>query len=141
MGVCVIETKTKTARKSHHCDYCGKIIEKGEEYSYQKTIFDSAFCEWRTHLACARVAAAIWDYVDPDDGMSEDEFRDGCQEIRQEFICPDCPKWNMEYGDCDDDLTYCIDKMDEVFETHELYKAGREAYCEIWKCRERKIDG
>ena len=140
MGVDVIESKTKTARKSHRCDYCGEIIEKGEEYSYQKNIFDGTFYEWHTHLACSRVASAIWDYVDPDDGMSDQDFTDGCQEVCQKFVCPDCPKWNKEFGDCDEDQTYCIDKMDEFFKTHELYKAGREAYYEIWKCRE-KVEG
>ena len=55
-----------------------------------------------------------------------------------ESINHNCPKWNKEYGDCDDDLTYCIDRMDKIFQTHELYKAGRGVYCEIWKCREKE---
>lgn len=133
----VIESKIKTARKSHRCDYCGKNIEKGEEYDYQKSVCDGTFYEWRAHLACTHVASAIWDYVDPDEGMGDQEFVDGCQEVCRRFICPDCQKWNKEYGDCDEDLTYCIDRLDAFFETHELYKAGRDVCYEIWKCRER----
>ena len=139
MSVDIIESGTRNARKRHRCDYCGEIIEKGEEYDYQKNIFDGTFYEWYAHLACSRVASAIWDYCDPDDGMSDQDFQDGCQEICQRFVCPDCPKWNKEYGDCDDDLTYCIDRMDEFFKTHELYKAGRKAYYEIWKCRDKQV--
>lgn len=70
--------------------------------------------------------------------MSDQDFTDGCQEVCLRFICPDCPKWNKEYCDCDDDLTYCIDRMDEFFKSHELYKAGRKTYYEIWKCREKE---
>lgn len=38
MGVDVIESKTKTARKPHRCDYCGEIIEKGEDEVYVRSI-------------------------------------------------------------------------------------------------------
>ena len=70
--------------------------------------------------------------------MNDQDFTDGCQEVCQRFVCPDCSKWNKEYGDCDEDQTYCIGKMDEFFKTHELYKTGRKAYYEIWKCREKE---
>ena len=80
MSVDIIEQKSKVARKSHHCDYCGEIIEKGETYDYQKNIFDGIFYEWHIHLACSRVASAIWDYCDPDEGLSDQEFQDGCQD-------------------------------------------------------------
>lgn len=83
------------------------------------------------------MASAIWDYCEPDEGMSDQDFMDGCQEVCQRFICPDCQRWNGEYDDCDDDIPYCINRMDEFFKTHELYKAGRQAWYEIWKCREK----
>jgi len=31
----------------------------------------------------------------------------------------------------------CIDRMDEFFKTHELYRAERKAWHEIWKVREK----
>ena len=139
MGVEVIEVRDRKARKSYRCDYCGEVIEKGEEYSYQKNIFDGTFYEWRTHLACSRVASAIWDYCDPDDGMSEQDFYDGCREVCRRFVCPDCEIWNEEFENCEMDKAYCVDKMDEFFNGHELYKAGREAYYEIWKCKEKVV--
>lgn len=143
MSIYIIEQKNKIARKLHRCDYCNELINKGEEYEYQKNIFDGDFYEWHTHLSCAHVASAIWNYCDPDDGMDDQQFQDGCQEVCQRFICPDCSKWDKEYEGCIDDKSYCIDKMDEFFKTHELYKAGRKYYYEVWKCREieRKENG
>jgi ribosomal protein L24E len=130
--------KNVKARKQHACDWCGKSIEKGEEYERQKFLYDGDFYEWHSHLACSRIASAIWDYCDPDEGMDEDQFHEGCSEVCKMFICPDCPEWNKEYEDCDKDESFCLDRMDKFFETHELYKAGRGAYYEIWKCREKK---
>jgi hypothetical protein len=132
-----LDRKIRTARKSHTCDYCGQTIKKGEQYEWSKNIWEGTIFEWHNHLSCGRIASAIFDYVDPDDGMSDQDFCEGCQEVCQRFICPDCPKWNKEYGDCDDDLTYCIDRMDKFFETHELYRAGRKDWYEIWKCRKK----
>ena len=130
----------RKARKPHKCDWCRQVIEKGEQYEYQKYVYDGKIYDWKTHLACSRVASAIWDYVEPDEGMTDDEFADGCQEVCQRFICPDCPKWNKEYEECEDDESYCIDKMDEFFQTHELYedRSMRTYRYNVWKCREKE---
>lgn len=130
----------RKARKPHKCDWCGQVIEKGEQYEYQKFVCDGQMYDWKAHLACSRVVSAIWDYFDPDDGMSDDEFADGCQEVCQRFICPDCPKWIKEYEECEDDESYCIDKMDEFFQTHELYedRSMRTYRYKAWKCREKE---
>lgn len=133
----LIEQKNVKARKPYKCDYCGRIIVKGEVHDWQKYIYDGSFYEWRCHLSCARVASAIWEYVDPDEGMSDQDFMDGCQEVCQRFICPDCPHWDKEYEGCDNDESYCIDRMDEFFQKYELYCAGRQGYAHIYKCREK----
>ena len=129
----------RKARKPHKCDWCGQVIEKGEQYEYQKFVYDGQMYDWKAHLACSRVASAIWDYVDPDEGMTDDEFADGCREVCQRFICPDCQKWDKEYEECEDDESYCIDKMDEFFQTHELYEdmSMRTYRYKMWKCREK----
>jgi len=132
-----LETKNVIARKMHLCDWCNQAIAKGEEYERQKFKYDGRIDTWHAHLACSRVASAIWDYADPDDGMDSWEFDENCCEVCREFICPDCPEWNKEYGECEKDESYCIDRMDDFFKTHELYRAGRKGYGEIWKCREK----
>lgn len=129
--------KTRIARKEHTCGYCNQKIAKGEEYEYTKYKYDGSLYEWKNHLACGRIAAAIWDYVEPDDGMDDQQFQDGCCDVCHDFICPDCPDWDKEYGECGKDESYCIDRMDAFFKTHELYKAERKSYYQIWKCREK----
>ena len=132
-------TVVRKARKPHKCDWCRKVIEKGEQYEYHKFVDGGKMYDWKAHLACSRVVSEIWDYVDPDEGMNDEEFMEGCQEVCQRFICPDCQKWNKEYEQCDDDESYCIDKMDEFFQTHELYedKSMRTYGYKAWKCREK----
>ncbi len=129
--------KDVVARKEHRCDWCEEAIKKGEKYHYETFIFEGKFYDWHSHLACSRVVSAIWDYADPDEGMSSDQFDESCHEVCREFICPDCPEWNKEYDDCEKEEPYCIDKMDEFFETHELY-AEREGFYRVWKCREKR---
>lgn len=130
-----LKNKDVIAKKRHVCDWCGKNINKGEKYNYQTFIFDGDFCDWHSHLSCSHVASAIWDYVDPDDGMDSDAFIDGCADVCGTFICPDCKHYNKEFQECDKDESYCIDIMDDYFKTHELY-AERKGYYSVWKSRE-----
>ena len=135
----LLDRKDRKARKDHCCDLCGQIIPKGEIYEWSKGVYDGIIYEWHEHEKCSAVCGEIWSYVDPDEGMDEDEFHDGCQEICQRFICPDCPKYNTEYEECEDDLTFCIDRMYEFFKTYELYKLPRrKGYYEVWKVREKQ---
>ncbi len=131
--------KDVTARKEHCCDWCGEKIKAGEKYHYETFIFDGEFWDWHSHLACSRVVSAIWDYVDPDEGMDSDEFLEGCGDVCRAFICPDCPNWNKEFEDCDKEEYYCIDRMDEFFETHELYPVRKPGWYREWKCREKEV--
>ena len=126
-----LKRKTVKSRKPYTCDWCNETIEKGEMYEYQVFKFDGDFCEWRSHLACQRVVSAVWDYADPYDGMSSDDFMSTCNDVCREFICPDCPEWDKEYSECNKDEAYCIDRMDDFFRTHELY-ATRETYYRSW---------
>lgn len=131
-----IETKDVKARKSYKCDWCGEEIKKGELHEYQTFVYDDELCHWRAHLACSRIASAIWDYADPYDGMGSDTFDANCAEVCREFICPDCPEWDKEYSECNKDDSYCLDRMDEFFKTHVMY-ATREGYYRIWRCKEK----
>lgn len=132
-----IRHKDVVAKKRHTCDWCNRAIEKGETYHYEVFKYDGEFCEWHSHLACSRVVSAIWDYVDPDEGMDSDQFDEGCADVCREFICPDCEHFSKEYGECEKDESYCIDRMDEFFKTQELY-ATKDGYYRVWRCREKE---
>lgn len=134
-----LASKIRKARKPHNCDYCGDVIQPGEEYAWSKHIYDGIIYEWHSHLKCDYISREIWDYVEPDEGMSDQAFLDGCQEVCQAFVCSDCPKWNKEYEDCEDDESYCIDRMYEFFQENELYPAGRYVDGRIWKSRRKEV--
>ena len=136
----IIEDRRKKSKKTHMCYYCGKTIEKGEEYEYQKSVCDGIISEFHTHIKCSEVASAIWDYVDPDEGMKEEDFRDGCHDVCSTFLCPDCEHWNRKEEGCEEGKLFCIDKMHKLFQTHELYMDKRKGFFTYWKCR-RKENG
>ena len=134
-----LKRKDVKARKRHTCDWCGGHIEKCETYHYNAFIFDGDFCDWHSHLACNRIIHAIWDYVDPGaEGIDGTDFSEGCADVCRQFICPDCEHWNKDDEDCEKGELYCIDRMDEFFKTHELYRT-REGYYEKWRCREKEV--
>ena len=134
----ILQRKGRTARKPHTCSYCGGVIEKGETYDWAKLAHEGEIYEWKNHKKCGFIASELWSYIDPDDGMTDEDFRDGCLEFCQRFICPDCKQYDKEFEGCSKDESYCIDKIYDFLQTHELYKDRREGWFEIWKCRKRK---
>ena len=72
----VLAEKKRIARKQHKCDYCGGVIEIGEEYSWAKLHYDSLY-EWKTHLRCDKLANDLdmFDICD-DEGLTSDCFSD-----------------------------------------------------------------
>lgn len=132
-----LQRKDRTARKPHTCSYCGDVIEKGEVYKWAKFAYEGEIYEWKNHKKCGFIASELWSYIDPDEGMAEEDFQDGCREFCQRFICPDCKQYDKEFEDCAKDETYCIDKIYDFLQTHELYKDRREGWFEVWKCRKR----
>ena len=134
----ILQKKERTARKAHICDYCGGTIEKGEIYEYTKLTSCGEIYEWKNHKKCGFIASELWDYIDPDDGMGEEDFQDGCREFCQTFVCPDCDQYNKEFRDCKKDEIYCADKIYDFLQSYELYRERREGCFEFWKCRKRK---
>jgi hypothetical protein len=121
-----IKHKVVKARKEHQCDFCGHKISKGEKYDYSLNKGDDGdLYHWRSHVHCAELCSAIWDYVDPDDGMTYDDFNNGVHELITTFYCPfHCDKFDKETCDCDsfysDDSDNCIRKFAEFMRTRKL---------------------
>ena len=134
----LIEQKQRKARIPHNCDYCGKPINRGEIYDWSKNIYDGTFFEWFAHQACTRVASAIWSYVDPDEGMTAEDFQEGCRDVCGEFICPGCKNYDKDAESCKIGKSFCVDKMDEFFITHRLYREKKPPYYELWRVKERE---
>lgn len=79
----LISSKNIKAKKEHRCYFCGKFIEKGEQYhksiyGYEGVIFDITYCE-----CCFIVSLALdmYDYLD-DEELTEAVF----QEFVKDYI-------------------------------------------------------
>lgn len=130
----ILSESKRKARKLHTCNYCGDSIQKGETYDYAKLKTDYLY-EWKNHEKCGFVAGELWDYIDPDDGMTESDFQEGCQEFCKAFICPDCPDVDIEADDCNLDKIYCIDKIYEHLQTHDFKRVkDKHGWTHTWKC-------
>ena len=128
-------------RKRHSCGLCGRLIEKGERYEEQRCIGDGGPYVFRSHERCQRVSNAIWDYVDPDNGMTQDEFCDAVNELMSTFFCPfRCDRFDRQSDgfDCREGRfgTDCIAKFDEYLKTHELVLDTNRPWA--WRMKEVK---
>ena len=121
-----LRREERTARKNHTCDFCGGTIEKGEKYNHG-VYKDDVFFEWKTHKRCDFIATEIWDLVDPDEGMSGEDFCEACGEFCHVFVCPDCPQFDKEYKECRKDTWFCLDRIHALLQTHRLVR-NRDKY-------------
>ncbi len=133
----ILQEYERKARKEHICNYCGGVIKKGERYHYSKIKGDDLY-EWKSHLACIKAATGLWDFIDPDEGMSSDDFCDGCHEFCKTFICPDCEHYEKETEECLADDSFCVDKIAEIFENYDLIKDREGPLWWRWQLRERR---
>lgn len=116
MSIEHLKTVTRTARKQHRCDYCGNCINRGEKYEISTLRFEGELYEWKMHPECDDLASWLQDYIDPDEGITEDDFRDACSDVCQTFVCPDCEQYQKCDGDvpCEEYGPACIRKIWEL---------------------------
>lgn len=118
-----IRTAIVKASKQHTCDYCGSKIPKGERYKRSVNTIDGRLYTWKSHLSCAKLCGKIWDYVDPDEGMTSDEFRDAVCELANTFYCPfHCDEYDNDIQDCDRGFDYdvCVERFAKFMWDKEL---------------------
>jgi len=132
----ILAQRDRTAAKSHVCDYCGEEIQKGEVYDWTKLSYDRWLYEWKSHKKCAYIASALWEYADPDEGMTEDDFQEACAGFCHDFVCPSCPSFNWETGECEKDRGFCTDKIYSLLQTHELRRDPEKSW--EWRCTPKK---
>lgn len=132
-----LQRKERTARKPHICSYCGGLIENGEVYDWEKLACDGEIYEWKSHKKCSYIASELWSYIDPDDGMTAEDFQDGCRDFCQEFICQGCEQYIEESERCSKNKLYCIDRVYDFLQTYELHKNRRYGWFEVRKRREK----
>ena len=116
----LLNEETRLARKAHKCDYCGENIEKGEKYNVATLKYDGQLYKWKTHEKCHYIAQRLWRYFEPEEGLDEDGFKDGCANFCSNFVCVCCDKMVAETKECTDDHAYCLDKIYDLLKTHTL---------------------
>ena len=119
----VIERRNVRARKDHRCDLCGCVIAKGELHEWQKNKCNGELYVFRVHLHCQELSGKIWDYVDPDEGMCDDEFYDALLALASIFYCPfHCDEYEEDMCDCDRgfDADVCVRRFAKFMESREL---------------------
>lgn len=131
MSELIFETDRK-ARKTHTCSYCGGEITAGTTYRHAVLKYDDVYV-WKSHKECNHIASELWDYIDPDEGMTEDEFQEGCRDFARAFICPECPMKSDCEGDClHDNFIDVVAKIYNILSANTLQRAkdksGRWSY-------------
>ena len=120
----LIRTSYVKAKKLHFCNYCNSPIRKGELHNYSFLKVGETY-SWRAHLECKFLAEQLWEYIDPWDGMHEDEFQEGVGDFCSDFVCPLCSAYDKDDGECSDFEDCCIWKVGETLKTYELINSGR----------------
>ena len=137
----VIRTKIRKARKEYRCSFCGCKISKGEQYRHSTNKCDGSLYVWRDHLHCAALCSEIWDYVDPDDGMTSEDFCDAIKELAHTFYCPfHCDKFDKEHDDCDKFFDYdsCVRKFADFMKTRYLTLVNDKNLGMCWRIDQKK---
>ena len=119
----IIQQKDRKARKEHICSLCRGTIQKGEIYQYSVLEFCGEIYDWKEHKKCQYIASELWEYADPDDGMTDDDFIEVCHDFCLSFICPECPHYKEH--ECEEDEIFCLDKVYNLLQTHELVRVSR----------------
>ncbi len=125
----------RKARKRHKCDYCGAYIEPGEVYNYATLKYDGIY-DWKSHKECSYIVSELWNYMDPDGGVTDEDFQNACGEFCDTFICPDCESCkDGEHDGC----YYCLHKIYECLQKNELVRTTDDhGWTQSFKLREKK---
>jgi len=112
----IVSTQTPKARKAHKCDWCGGKIEVGERYERTFITDYGDAWTWKCHPECQRLVQIFidMDYIEREDLVSRDSFREACQEYCRAHICPGCESWDKERNRCRNDQGYCLEKIKEM---------------------------
>lgn len=131
-----IKEETRKARKQHNCDLCGKSIPKDEEYNYAFVVDGGDSWGFKAHLKCRFIMHELWQWFDPDEGLTHEHFEENLPEYCELFVCPHCPDF---YQDENEDnackLSKCpgIDCIDKIVKRLEEYALKKEKIKDGWR--------
>lgn len=80
------QPKTVTARKKHHCEYCGKPIEQGSLYNRSTHKDEGILYTWKSHTYCAELVDKLNMWENADDGIDMDWFITDVRERHMDLV-------------------------------------------------------
>ena len=131
----VISKSNPKARKQYECMLCGGTINKGEIYDRQVCKYDGEIYSFISHKQCNEISSMLWNYIDPDEGMTSEDFQEGIGYYCYQFICPHCDNWNSEDSECQVDYDPMESRLYLVAERLKKYplKRVKTKYGTDWK--------
>ena len=116
----LIAHRYRVAKKDYRCDLYRGNINKDDKYCY--SFIEDGDDSWshRAHIECEFVANELWNYINPWDGMSDEEFIDGCRDFCRHMLCPNCACWDDEYEECRNVQDFCFDKIVEELKKYDF---------------------
>ena len=118
----LIEQNRRKARKKHYCNLCRMGIEPGEIYLDQFCREGTEVYHFKMHEKCNFISSELSEYIDPYDGMTEDDFVEGVTNFCKSFICKSCDVYNRIYEECEEDNFPGCDCLEKVFNFLQKYE-------------------
>lgn len=145
-----VKAARRKTRKDHVCDLCNFTIKKGETYEYTFMVDGGDNWEFKCHLDCHLIMVELYDWFDPDEGLTDTHFDEHLPIYCDEYVCPHCPHHYLdEYEDsvCREDKnagTECVDRISERLRHYKLKPVKSEkGWQKKWVEEEREdhLDG
>ena len=95
----LVKYKKVKAKEEHKCDFCGEIIEKGEEHYYSFVVDGKDNWPWRSHERCEDIAHTLQMYrYCNEEGLTSEAFKDSIDDYCQYNLkINDDELFNMTY--------------------------------------------
>lgn len=115
-----LKTETHKARKEHHCGLCRGKINPGEKYIYQFIVDGGDSWDFKMHEKCGYISQKLWNWFDPDEGLTDDFFENDLPNYSHRFVCPHCECFNGE--ECSVEKNGGTDCIDRIYDRLQKYK-------------------
>ena len=80
----ILKETNPVAKKDHVCQFCGGVIKEGERYNRATISYDGDVYDWKSHLHCLELTAALdMNQYCEDCGLTEEGFEDALSD----YIC------------------------------------------------------
>ena len=57
-----LREETRTARKSHRCNECNRVIDRGEQYKFEAFVYERQIWTYKTCVHCLAVRDWLWEH-------------------------------------------------------------------------------